>query len=185
MVIALQLMFCIDLELHLDLSMLDYRLLEFEAWMEDLGHHRVAFDSSLRIVKLPELQCTRSQPCSSLEYGLRTGDSAPVPSIFNYLVSDTNGRPVRRILEENVRDCSLHPHSNSSIRKCLGMMEVKLLNWRKKDLDLNVIKSAAPNVEELTLYSSGNEDVLTSWTSYKGLYELINVSSNVPVNSQF
>ena len=162
-------------ELFLDLSLFDDRLPAFGAWLEDLDGLKVAFDSSLKIVKLPELHCTLENPCDPLAFGLRTGDTAPAPRIFNFLASEGHGQPVRNVTEVDVRDCPIHPHTNSSIQGCLATRNVKILNWRKKDFDLNIVKKVAPAVEELTLYSSGNMDVLNSSTSDGGLKQLANV----------
>src|SRR5208282_4980410 len=81
-------------------------------------------------------------------------------------------RGVRYVLEVTVPDCPIHPHSDEAIIQCLKGLHVRHLDWRKRDLSVATLLQAAPEVEEVHLYSSGNLDVLSHWASYEGLYHL-------------
>ena len=73
-------------------------------------------------------------------------------------------------------DCPEHPYLDSAITKALQGADVRILNWRKKDISIAGLRKAAPNVGSLHLYSSGNLDVLRYWTSYQGLCQFKEVT---------
>ena len=56
-------------------------------------------------------------------------------------------------------------------------MGVKRLNWRKLNLGVSTIQMAAPGVEDLTLYSSGDADSLLQLSGRDGLCKLEKVTS--------
>lgn len=45
-------------------------------------------------------------------------------------------------------------------------------DWRKPDLNIDVIIFAAPDVVTLNLYWSGNEAILKGWSSHDGIPKL-------------
>ncbi|KAL7952202.1 hypothetical protein V8C34DRAFT_299870 [Trichoderma compactum] len=63
-------------------------------------------------------------------------------------------------------------HSDVSIQCCLERFDVQVWNWKRFDISADVILKSAPNVIEVTLYSSGNNAVLQGWASDTGLKTL-------------
>ena len=84
---------------------------------------------------------------------------------------------VQKVLEVNVEDHEGEPHCDEAIEMALDGLEVEILNWKKPDLCSDVLTNAANGVRELFLYSSGNNDVLRSWSAEDGLAKLQKVSS--------
>jgi hypothetical protein len=144
----------------------------FKKYLEKLGTLKVPFSSTLRAVRLPDLQCCEydgvysdlqmpesllsRKPCSG-KYGIRSTFEAL--DVFRFLKQ----KGVRHVKNVRVLDCVIHPHSISKIKECLENLDVRSLEWRKRDLSLTLVKTIAPNVTKLHLYSSGNEDVLHFW----------------------
>ena len=79
---------------------------------------------------------------------------------------------VEKILKVTVEDSTVCPCTDEVIEECLQKFDVRYLDWRKPDLCSDVLVRAAPNIVELTLYSSGNNAVLRGWASAGGLCSL-------------
>ncbi|KAF4467266.1 Peptidase S8 S53 subtilisin kexin sedolisin [Fusarium albosuccineum] len=79
---------------------------------------------------------------------------------------------VSSVLKLTVFDNGDPPHSDEAIEECVGGLNVRVWNWFKVDLCADVILKSAPNVKHLTLYSSGNNAVLKSWSSRGSLPSL-------------
>jgi hypothetical protein len=75
---------------------------------------------------------------------------------------------VKKIIKVIVVDDGDIAHSDSAIRECVKGFDVLKWDWKKVDLCSEVIYEAARNVEEVTLYSSGNNAVLLGWSSTDG-----------------
>jgi hypothetical protein len=157
----------------------------FKRYLDNLKNLDIEFSSTLKAVNLPDLQCSEysgidsditgpgiapSNKCGR-KYGVRSTYEAV--DVFNFLRVE---REVRCVKSVKVPDCIVHPHPNLKIRECLRDLDIRSLHWRKRDLSLSLVKEVAPNVAELHLYSSGNEDVLRFW-SQTGLSELPEVCS--------
>lgn len=96
-------------------------------------------------------------------------------SIFKWLERNH----VDSILEVTVVDNAEPYHSDEVIEACLYRFDVRVWNWYKVDLCCQVILNAARNVTDVTLYSSGNNAVLTGWSSSSGLAMLPKVRALV------
>ncbi len=157
----------------------------FKSYLQNLKSLEVEFNSTLKAVNLPDLQCAEyegdhpdpeipGEPVTHIKcsgkYGVRSTYEAL--EVFDFLRSE---RGVSLVKSVKVPDCMVHPHSNLKIKACLQGFDVYSLDWRKRDLSLNLVKDVAPNVAELHLYSSGNEDVLHFWAE-SGLSKLKEVS---------
>jgi hypothetical protein len=59
-------------------------------------------------------------------------------------------------------------HSDKAIHESVKDFNVLIWDWKRVDLCSEVIYDAARNVEEVTLYSSGNNAVLLGWSSTDG-----------------
>ncbi|KAI0102608.1 hypothetical protein GGR51DRAFT_527065 [Nemania sp. FL0031] len=62
------------------------------------------------------------------------------------------------------------------IIEALSCFEIEEFQWRKMDLSSSVLREAAPKVQTLRLFSSGNYSVLRDWSSEDGLNQLNRVS---------
>jgi hypothetical protein len=143
------------LELYLDLIWLKQNFSKYLKEREKLG---IRFNAVLKSVKLPDLHCDDEHKCHH-KRGVRSTYEAC--DVFKYLLENN----VRCIKEVRVPDCLAHPHSNFRIRECLSGFNIKRLDWRKHDFSLTLIREVAPGLQELKLYSSGNEDTLQFWAT--------------------
>jgi hypothetical protein len=107
------------------------------------------------------------------------GDELPVSKgrcdywwIFEWLRENK----VKTILRVIVQDRHPVSHSDEMIERCLKDFNVEVWDWNKLDICSSTIKKAATGVKDLTLYSSGSNAVLRSWSSTTGLVELPDVS---------
>ncbi|KAH6689409.1 hypothetical protein BKA61DRAFT_742753 [Leptodontidium sp. MPI-SDFR-AT-0119] len=124
------------------------------------------FESFLEFVQLPDLQCNTTSQCLCAVDSLR--NVRETTTVFDYL--RRNG--VTHVLRVNVQDCLIHPHSSTDIVKSVQNLHVQEFDWRKRDLTINVLQEAVPDVESLTLYTSGSEALLEHWASKGGLIRL-------------
>ncbi|PTB47926.1 hypothetical protein M431DRAFT_501633 [Trichoderma harzianum CBS 226.95] len=81
---------------------------------------------------------------------------------------------VKKILSIIVIDSTEPSHSDGAIEAALGITPSKMFgietwDWKKLDINCDVISRCAPNVKEVSLYSSGNNAVLMGWSSGSGL----------------
>ena len=105
--------------------------------------------------------------------------------VFNWLKKHR----VKSVIKVSVVDDVEPSHSDEAIELCLGPtrsadgmkkiegLDVRIWNWFKMDLCVDVIVASAPNVRDVTLYSSGNNAVLVGWSSSAGLPRLKGVST--------
>ena len=81
--------------------------------------------------------------------------------IFNFLRED---KKVDRIIHVSVADQDGVAHSDAAIEKALGGFKVEIWDWQKFDICTETIARAAPDVEQVHLYWSGNNAVLRGWS---------------------
>ena len=86
-------------------------------------------------------------------------------AVFDWL--HNNG--VKKIVKVMVIDDGDPSHSDSSIEKALHRFEVEIWDWKRVDLNTDVIHKCSKRVREVSLYSSGNNAVLMGWASMEGL----------------
>ena len=156
--------------------MFDAENLDFPEYLDDLKKDRlnIEFYKTLIRVKLPDLSCSPKKACTAtLTHPVRNDSEANL--IFDYL----SRKGVQRVIEAVIPDCIVHPHSNRNIINALKPMGVKRLNWRKLNLGVSTIQMAAPEVEDLTLYSSGDADALLQLTGPNGLCKLRKVTNSM------
>jgi hypothetical protein len=134
----------------------------------------LSFETILAYVKLPKVPLETQNLKQAIakravkEKGNLPGTGLSVyGDVFHWLYQ--NG--VRQIIEVTVDDLIATPHSDEII-ETLSRFNIEILNWQKLDLCSETIVKAAPSVEELFLYSSGNNAVLRSWSCKHGLREL-------------
>ncbi|GAP83724.1 putative subtilisin like [Rosellinia necatrix] len=93
-------------------------------------------------------------------------------SIFRWL---RKCKGVERVFQVQVDDCRHYPHSEEDIEDALTGLDVRELDWQRVDLSAISVYEAAPRVEKLWLYSSGNMAVLDHWFGEKGIRTLHNL----------
>ncbi|TGJ82712.1 hypothetical protein E0Z10_g6061 [Xylaria hypoxylon] len=119
----------------------------------------VDFEHALKYVNIP-----------SFETGTAERHTEAL-SIFRWLKC----KDVERVFQVHVDDCRHHPHSEEDIEKALAGLDIRELDWRRVDLSAISVSAAAPGVEKLWLYSSGNLAVLDHWFGENGICTLPNL----------
>jgi hypothetical protein len=76
---------------------------------------------------------------------------------------------VREILMVIVIDNGNPSHSDEAIERALQGFGIEVWDWKKLDLNSDVISKCTGSVKEVSLYSSGNNSVLMGWYSTEGL----------------
>jgi hypothetical protein len=120
------------------------------------------FESVLKYARFPSLK-TPSSEGGALQLQTRRRDHAEVQRVFQWL-----GRlEVTKVMEVSVPDRLESPHSDEAVAECINGWDVRILKWKKLDLYLgNLYPGDAENadkLEELDLYSSGNQSVHDQW----------------------
>ncbi|KAK6362730.1 hypothetical protein TWF730_000186 [Orbilia blumenaviensis] len=158
-------------------------------YLKSLSAH-LKFESILKYVALPSLSFEMDDGSitkRSSSYGRDTKDMAKESSnhttarkgrkgrqkgltnmqiIFDWL----RERGVQKIIKVIIVDNGDVAHSDEAIENCLKGFDVEIWNWKRVDLGADVIQYAAgTSVKEISLYSSGNNAVLTGWSGPDGL----------------
>jgi hypothetical protein len=120
----------------------------------------IAFESTLKYVYIP-IPDSNDDLQNFLEM------QAPHDEVSRILQWLTLEKGVRKIIELRVVDSSLWPHREDQIVDAVRKFDVEILDWRVADLSIDCVLDAAPNVEELHLYSS-TWNSLCQWTSNEG-----------------
>lgn len=76
---------------------------------------------------------------------------------------------VTKIIRVMVIDDGDPSHSDKSIVKALEGFDVEQWDWKRLDLCTDVIWRSTSVVQEISLYSTGNNAVLRGWASPQGL----------------
>ena len=164
----------IELNIFIDISQSAEKKIQATE-LDGRGKH-LQFETILQHVDLPNLTISAGDDLlvtSPPETEHSSNDQTPkgrvdFVKIFNWL----RGRGVRKVLEANVEDDEIEPHSDEAIEMALKDLDIETLNWKKIDLCRDVLVNAVPKVKVLYLYSSANNDVLRNWSATDGLAEL-------------
>jgi hypothetical protein len=121
----------------------------------------------LQYVALPSLQVEKAPVHAKLKKQQQQDGNGrrDMEFLFDFL----REKYVKRVIRVIVDDTNDPPHSDESIEKCLGGLGVEVWDWKKIDLCSETILTAAPDVTEVSLYWSGNNAVLRSWSDREGL----------------
>lgn len=133
------------------------------------------FESVLKYVALPKLRIDLDKEEDRDKHPKEKGLKDLI-KIFNWLRKNH----VKKIIKVIVVDDGDIAHSDSAIRDCVQGFDVLKWDWKKVDLCSEVIYEAARNVEEVTLYSSGNNAVLLGWSSSDGFLKFPKVNPLPP-----
>ena len=150
-------------------------------YFESLSKH-VRFETILHHVDLPNMSVQKGdnwfKGVTDFEDRFKairdlTGvGRADFPKVFMWL--RRNG--VQKILEIHAMDSAGPSHCDEAIELSIQGFQVEVLNWERVDISSDVFFNAAPDVRELHLYASGNNEVLRGWSSKDGLTRLKKVS---------
>lgn len=88
---------------------------------------------------------------------------------MTYLFKFLRDKKVKRVIRVIVDDLEEPAHSDEAIENALGGLKVEVWDWRKTDLCSETILAAAPDARDVSLYWSGNNAVLRSWSESGGL----------------
>ena len=171
-----------EIQLYWDLAFLKSRK-RFIAYVSGLNSLSIQFSTYMQAIELPELECTPDKPCHDPK--ARSHGEGCAVCVFGTLKRDHQdkyGRQVEYVHKIVVPDCLDHPHTNEEIENALAGLDVRVLDWRKKDISLMLLRKVARNVERLHLYSSGSTELLSYWTSYMGLYRFRKVKSPIAIH---
>jgi hypothetical protein len=75
---------------------------------------------------------------------------------------------VREILKITVDDLGTSSHSDETIENALEGFEIETWNWKREDIPSHVIANSTSAVKELTLYCSGNRNIINGWCGNQG-----------------
>jgi len=153
-------------------------------YVEDLAEKvTLNFDTALEYVRLPQYNSPSMDSQKAIpQKGLTKSDVQrpaildPYRGIFKWL----REQGVQRIFKITVEDMGSNPHSDEGIQDALSDFGVEIWDWRKLDICSETILKAAPMVQKLNLYSSGNNAVFRSWACKHGLARLEKVIVDCP-----
>lgn len=110
----------------------------------------------------------------------RTENADHLEAVLKWL-KDTKG--VKQIIKLVVRDDKDGPCSDDVIERCLKTYDIQYLDWQKEDICVQtLLEGQAKNLVEVSLYSSGKDSTLWSWSSNDGLRRLEKVRHLPSVN---
>ena len=127
----------------------------------------VKFESILKYVSFPDLHSQTPKHSEDVTASLRE-DHTEISIVFKWL----RKLGVKQVLELSVPDRLFSPHSDADVRDCVVGSGIRVLKWRKLDLYLGNLTDKI-DLQELHLYSSGNQSVHDQW--YRELQSFPNV----------
>lgn len=89
--------------------------------------------------------------------------------LFKWLKDEKNVKTVLRVIVDDLQEPG---HSDQAIEEAIDGLGVEIWDWRRTDLCSEVIFKAAPQVQVLYLYWSGNNSALREWSEREGLSKL-------------
>ncbi|KAI8274112.1 hypothetical protein K4K60_010027 [Colletotrichum sp. SAR11_57] len=133
------------------------------AFMPTLAHVH------LKVIPEPEVDDMESLKMPKPRADWRDKSSEALEGLFKWL---TDTKKVKRILKLVVEDNEEFPCSETSVRKCLSMLQdIRYLDWRRPNISVRTLLEAKDMVE-VWLYSTGINAVLASWADQEGLQML-------------
>ncbi|KAK6538519.1 hypothetical protein TWF694_010099 [Orbilia ellipsospora] len=132
-------------------------------YLGNLSTH-LKLDSVLKYVALPKLSAKFGGNSNAKRKVLQKG-LEDMLVVFEWLSCQN----VRKIIKVMVVDNGDVAHTDEVIEKCLRPFQIEIWDWKRVDLCADVVRNAAgSSIRELFLYSSGNNTVLTGWSSSVG-----------------
>ncbi|KAL1617112.1 hypothetical protein SLS56_011115, partial [Neofusicoccum ribis] len=116
------------------------------------------FESTLKYANFPNLDRHAFKHPVDVVASMRR-DHTEIKTVIKWL----RDRGVRQILNLSVLDRLFSPHSDTNVDDCVVNSAVRVLDWRKLDLYLGNMTKKGEHLQELHLYSSGNQSVHEQW----------------------
>jgi hypothetical protein len=153
-------------QIYFDLYQFSSQNISEKPLEEGLDH--LKFEDVLQYVALPYMQLER-KPSSSkaIKKPLKPDSNGRSDMVFLFEFLRKKG--VKRIIRVIVDDTQKPAHSDEAIERALGGLKVEIWDWRKPDLCIETIYTAAPDTREVCLYWGGNNAVLRGWSEPGGL----------------
>ncbi|KAL7901847.1 hypothetical protein HDV64DRAFT_143531 [Trichoderma sp. TUCIM 5745] len=158
----------LEKELFLDMSDFSNPSHDFVGFIKDLietappaenKNESIQFEDILFYVCLPDFNYFKEPPHNEIK------------KLFEWLRT----RQVHTIKVLDIPDSTVHPMCDLLLEAAVfENFKVHKLTWRKLDINLKILTASrhASEIEDLTLYSSGNWSVLYHWVSEEGLVTL-------------
>ncbi|KAH8820737.1 hypothetical protein F5884DRAFT_765006 [Xylogone sp. PMI_703] len=159
----------------------DYSKGPTRVWKDsfDESYRHMKFDEVLRYVRFGKVELQKPKPSLDSRLAKRsarmaaTGHSGRGRNDLSFFFDWLYNKGVRYILKVVVDDLHDPSHSDRAIEDCLRrFVEIETLEWRKVDLCPETIFNACRNVQELSLWWSGNRIALRAWGEPEGLVRL-------------
>ena len=128
----------------------------------DKGYAPLEFESVLQYVAFPNLRIKKTSPRP--RQGRRAIPDGNGRDDMTVLFQFLRKKKVERIVRVIVVDKDKIAHSDEAVEIALGGLKVEIWDWQKFDICTETIATAAPDVEEVHLYWSGNNAVLWGWS---------------------
>lgn len=103
-------------------------------------------------------------------------DEKNLKEVFRWLKVD---KKVKTIVNLTVKDNTHHYCTDETVEECLKGLDVRYLDWNRPDLCAETLR-VSPSLVEISLYWTGLNAVLWSWSDTEGLLTLAKVG--VPWN---
>ena len=140
----------------------DQLSLEITEEQIDKGYAPLEFESVLQYVAFPNLRIKKTPPRS--RQGKRAIPDGKGRDDMTVLFQFLRRKKVERIVRVIVADKDENAHSDEAVEIALGGLKVEIWDWQKFNISTETIATAAPDVEEVHLYWSGNSAVLWGWS---------------------
>jgi len=134
----------------------------------------------LRIRLTPDPWAT-TPPTSDRSWEVMTRDDEDALEAFFTWLKGPKG--VTTILKLVVMENQDRPCSERVVRECLKGLDVRYLDWKRRDICVDTLL-VVPNIVELWLYSSGLNAVLCGWSDEHGLGRFTKVGSTLQRHSR-
>lgn len=127
------------------------------------------FEDILEYVRIPRCKILRrANDTIAPSFESSSGRGGIGLTSFKLIFDLLRSKGVRKIIKVIVDDEEDTPHSDEVIES-LNCFQIEDWDWKKIDLCSEVLYQAAPNAEKVTLYCSGNNSILRSWSAEDGL----------------
>ncbi|KAF8244126.1 hypothetical protein K440DRAFT_610568 [Wilcoxina mikolae CBS 423.85] len=161
-------------EIHLDLVELENRTYPVSRNDLEVLVQSLKFENILQYVQIPRYPFSTRGTAATSADDTETNRDGIGRRDFKLIFDLLHKKGVKKIIKLIVDDDEDTPHSDEIIEQ-LSCFEIEEWDWRKMDICSEVIRTAAPHVQQVFLYSSGNNSVLHGWSCSDGLNQLKNL----------
>ncbi|KAF8544885.1 hypothetical protein BDD12DRAFT_373383 [Trichophaea hybrida] len=161
-----------EYEIHFDLT--EISTSDFAVSEDSLRElvNGLKFEDILEYVRIPRCKISRRvNNATAPSFDGSSGRGGIGLTAFQLIFELLWSKGVRKIIRVIVDDEEDTPHSDEVIES-LRRFEIEDWDWKKVDMCSEVLRNAAPDAEKITLYCSGNNAILRSWSAEDGLKRL-------------